>query len=114
MLEKVAWMNMLFDFYGELLTERQKDFMDLYYGQNLSLGEIAVEFNVTRQAVYDTLKRSEQVLSQYEDKLGLVTKSASERNKLAAAAAMLEEYETAENDGRVRQARKIIEEVLEM
>jgi hypothetical protein len=114
LLEKVAWMNMLFDFYGELLTERQKDFLDLYYCQNLSLGEIAVEFSVSRQAVYDTLKRAEQVLSQYEDKLGLVTKSASERNKLAAAAAMLEEYETAENDGRVRQARKIIEEVLEM
>jgi predicted DNA-binding protein YlxM (UPF0122 family) len=51
MLEKVAWMNMLFDYYGELLTERQKIFMDLLL-QNLSLGEIAVEFNVTRQAVY--------------------------------------------------------------
>ncbi|MFX4261737.1 YlxM family DNA-binding protein [Pelotomaculum propionicicum] len=114
MLEKVAWMNMLFDFYGVLLTERQKDFMDLYYCQNLSLGEIAGEFNVTRQAVYDTLKRAEQVLSQYEEKLGLVTKSTAERNKLATAAAMLEEYETVKSDGRVQQARKIIEEVLEM
>lgn len=114
MLEKVAWMNMLFDYYGELLTERQKIFMDLYYCQNLSLGEIAGEFNVTRQAVYDTLKRAEQVLSQYEEKLGLVTKSTTERNKLAVAAAMLKEYEIIESDGRVQQARKIIEEVLEM
>lgn len=114
MLEKVAWMNMLFDFYGVLLTERQKIFMDLYYCQNLSLGEIAGEFNVTRQAVYDTLKRAEQVLSQYEEKLGLVTKSTTERNKLAAAAAMLEKYETLDNAGGVRQARKIIEEVLEI
>lgn len=114
MLEKVDWMNVLFDFYGILLTERQKVFMDLYYGHNLSLGEIAAEFNVTRQAVYDTLKRAEQVLSEYEEKLGLVTKSAAERNKLAAAAAMLEDIESADNDGRVRQARKIIEEILEM
>lgn len=114
MLEKVDWMNMLFDFYGVLLTERQKDFMNLYYCQNLSLGEIAAEFNVTRQAVYDTLKRAEQILSQYEEKLGLVKKTTAERNKLAAAAAMLEEFETVDNAGNVRQARKIIEEVLEM
>ncbi|MDD4767272.1 MAG: YlxM family DNA-binding protein [Desulfotomaculaceae bacterium] len=107
-------MNMLFDFYGVLLTERQKDYMDLYYCQNLSLGEIAAEFKVTRQAVYDTLKRAEQLLSQYEEKLGLVTKSTAERKKLTAAAAILEECETAENGGRVQQARKIIEEVLEM
>lgn len=114
MLEKVDWMNILFDFYGVLLTERQKDYMDLYYCHNLSLGEIAVEFKVTRQAVYDTLKRAEQVLSQYEEKLELVAKSTAERNKLTAAAAMLEECETAENGGRVQQARKIIEEILEM
>lgn len=114
MLEKVAWMNMLFDFYGVLLTDRQKDFMDLYYCHNLSLGEIAGEFNVTRQAVYDTVKRAEQVLSQYEEKLGLVTKYRSERNKLAAAASILEDIEAVGKDGRVQQARKIIEEVLEM
>lgn len=114
MLEKVDWMNMLFDFYGVLLTERQKDYMDLYYCQNLSLAEIAVEFNVTRQAVYDTLKRAEHVLSQYEEKLGLVTKSMAERNKLTTAAAILEECENMENGGSVQQARKIIEEVLEM
>ena len=47
MLEKVAWMNMLFDFYGQLLTDRQKDLMELYYCQNLSLGEIAGEFKIT-------------------------------------------------------------------
>ena len=114
MLDKVAWMNMLFDFYGQLLTDRQKDFMELYYCHNLSLGEIADEFNVTRQAVYDTLKRAEQVISQYEAKLGLVAKFKTERNKLAVAAAILEECETVESDDRLQQARKIIEEVLKM
>lgn len=114
MLEKVAWMNMLFDFYGQLLTDRQKDLMELYYCQNLSLGEIAVEFKVTRQAVYDTLKRSEQTLSRYESKLGLAAKYKTERNRLACAAVMLEECGAADIDGRVQEARKIIEEVLEM
>ncbi len=114
MLEKVAWMNMLYDFYGALLTERQREYMDLYYCHNLSLAEIATEFKVTRQAIYDTLKRAEQVLSQYEEKLGLVTKSTTERDKLAAVAAILEECENMENACSVRQARKIIEEVLEI
>jgi len=114
LLEKVAWMNMLFDFYGQLLTDRQKDLMELYYCHNLSLGEIAGEFKVTRQAVYDTLKRSEQTLSRYESKLGLAAKYKTERNRLACAAAMLEECGATDNNGRVQEARKIIEEVLEM
>lgn len=112
MLEKVAWMNLLYDFYGQLLTERQKDFMELYYGQNLSLGEIAGEFRVTRQAVHDTLKRAEQVLSQYEEKLGLVVKYNSQRNLLAEARDLLDEIGAATPDGRIRKARDILNEVL--
>lgn len=114
MLEKVAWMNMLFDFYGVLLTERQKDYMELYYCQNLSLAEIAVEFKVTRQAVYDTLKRAEQILKKYEEKLGLARKSTVERDKLTAVVAILKECETAENRNRLREAQKNIGEVLDM
>ena len=63
MFEKIAWITMLYDFYGQLLTERQRDFVELYYGQNLSLGEIAGEFNVTRQSVHDTLKGRSSFLS---------------------------------------------------
>lgn len=113
MLEKIAWMNLLYDFYGQLLTDRQKDFMELYYGQNLSLGEIAGEFTVTRQAVHDTLKRAEQLLSQYEEKLGLVAKFNSEKSKLAAAVALLDEYYATTEDGRIRQARDILNEILD-
>jgi len=112
LLEKVALMNLLFDFYGQLLTDRQKDFMELYYAHNLSMGEIADEFNVTRQAVYDTLKRAEQILYQYEEKLGLVARFKSERNKLSDAAALLDESGSV--DGKIRRAREIIEEILEI
>lgn len=114
MLEKVAWMNLLFDFYGQLLTDRQKDFMELYYGQDLSLGEIAEEFAVTRQAVHDTLKRATQLLSQYEEKLGLVEKFNSERNKLAEVGALLEQYSATCKDVRVQRARDILKEILEL
>jgi len=114
LLEKVAWMNLLFDFYGQLLTDRQKDFMELYYGQDLSLGEIAEEFAVTRQAVHDTLKRAAQLLSQYEEKLGLVEKFNSERNKLAEAGALLDQYSATCEDVRVQRARDILKEILEL
>ncbi len=112
MLEKVAWINLLYDFYGQLLTQRQKDFTELYYSQNLSLGEIAAEFTVTRQAVHDTLKRAEQLLSQYEEKLGLVSKFNLERDKLAHAVVLLDESGMAVMDERVCKARDIIREVL--
>lgn len=114
MLEKVAWINLLNDFYGQLLTRRQQDFMELYYGQNLSLGEIAAEFKVTRQAVHDTLKRAEQQLSDYETKLGLVEKFNNERNKLTTVAHLLDEHILTCPDRSVLQAREILGEILDM
>ncbi|MDD4169605.1 MAG: YlxM family DNA-binding protein [Desulfotomaculaceae bacterium] len=114
MLEKIAWMNLLNDFYGQLLTKRQQSFMELYYGQNLSLGEIAAEFAVTRQAVHDTLKRAEQLLEKYEQKLGLVAKFKKEKNKLVEAVSLLDEYRDTADDGKVQRAREILNEVIEL
>lgn len=61
-------MTLLFDYYGELLTEKQKTCFDLYYNQDLSLSEIAEEAGITRQGVHDTLARAESVLRNMEDK----------------------------------------------
>lgn len=63
---------LLYDFYGPLLTERQRRFIELYFGEDLSLGEIAAEFSVSRQAVHDILHRSEAALEGFEAKLGLL------------------------------------------
>ncbi|MCK4648332.1 YlxM family DNA-binding protein [bacterium] len=63
--------NLLFDFYGLLLTERQKEFVKLYFCDDLSLGEIAQRFRISRQAVYDTLKKARESLEEYEKKLSL-------------------------------------------
>lgn len=72
MLEKTVEISVLYDFYNQLLTGKQRDIVDLYYNQDLSLGEIAEEFNVSRQAVYDVLKRTERLLYQYEEKLNFI------------------------------------------
>ncbi len=74
MLEKTMRVNALFDFYQMLLTSKQQDYMSLYYLNDYSLGEIAEERAVTRQAIYDNLKRAEVLLESFEEKLGLLKK----------------------------------------
>ena len=65
-------MALLFDFYGDVLTDRQKEFYDLYYNEDLSLGEIAENYGITRQGVRDVIVRAEAVLTELEDKTGLI------------------------------------------
>ena len=65
-------MAMLFDFYGDVLTDRQKEFYDLYYNEDLSLGEIAENYHITRQGVRDVIVRAEAILTDLEDKTGLI------------------------------------------
>ncbi|UOY93665.1 putative DNA-binding protein [Ectobacillus sp. JY-23] len=81
MLEKTTRMNYLFDFYQSLLTPKQRSYMSLYYLDDYSLGEIAEEFEVSRQAVYDNIKRTEAMLEEYEDKL-LLLKKFQDRKQL--------------------------------
>ncbi|WP_160720851.1 putative DNA-binding protein [Bacillus sp. USDA818B3_A] len=81
MLEKTTRMNYLYDFYYSLLTPKQQSYMSLYYLDDYSLGEIAEEYDVSRQAVYDNIKRTEAMLEEYEEKLLLLQKF-QERTKL--------------------------------
>jgi len=74
MLDPIARLSLLNDFYGSLLTSRQQEVMRLYHEENLSLSEIAEEFGISRQGVHDTLKNAEHALLEYEDKLGLVAR----------------------------------------
>lgn len=62
----------LLDFYGEMLTQKQRDFLEYYYNEDLSLSEIAVNEEITRQGVRDAIKRAEKQLFDMEEKLGLV------------------------------------------
>ncbi|TYO95190.1 YlxM family DNA-binding protein [Desulfallas thermosapovorans] len=112
-MDKVIMMTLLYDFYGPLLTERQQRFIELYYGNDYSLGEIAENYGVSRQAVHDTLKRAEHILTNYENKLGLIDKFLAQRNKLAEVARLLEETRKP-SPQQLARARKVLQELLEM
>jgi len=75
-------MTMLFDFYGELLTERQKEFFDLYYNEDLSLSEIAENNGISRQGVRDVIVRAEGIMQEVEDKTGLIRRFMQMRENL--------------------------------
>ncbi len=84
--------TLLFDYYGELLTEKQRTFFDLHYHQDLSLSEIAQEAGVSRQGIHDAVLRAEQALREMEDKIGAVARDRRCReaaDQIAAAAAQL-------------------------
>jgi len=72
-------MTMLYDFYGELLTPRQREFFDLYYNEDLSLAEIAENNGITRQGVRDVIVRAENTMQEIEDKTGIIRRFQNQR-----------------------------------
>lgn len=70
--EKRTRLNTYFDFYGRLLTQKQRDVFRMYYLNDYSMGEISEELHISRQGVFDVLKRAEKALEEHEEKLGLV------------------------------------------
>lgn len=82
MLERTTEMNLLIDFYGSLLTEKQQGLLMMYYGEDWSLSEIAEHQGVSRQAVFEAIKRAQATLIDLEEKLGLIKKHLM-RQKLA-------------------------------
>lgn len=89
-------MTLLFDYYGDLLTDRQRMCFDLRHNQDLSLAEIAQELNVSRQGVHDNLSRAEALLQNMEEKTGCVRRDLQCRKamqKIAACANQLITYE---------------------
>ncbi len=71
MFTKDLNIGFLLDFYGDILTERRRDALDFYYNNDMSLSEIAEEMGISRQGVRDLIKKAEEELFFYEDKLGL-------------------------------------------
>lgn len=101
-------MTLLYDYYGDLLTQRQRMCFELYHDQDLSLAEIAQELKVSRQGVYDNLSRAEATLRNMEEKTGCVRRSLQTRRALRTileAAAVL--ADSAEEEVRL-QAEKIL------
>ncbi len=82
-------MTLLFDYYGELLTERQRMCVDLRHNQDMSLAEIAEELQVSRQGVFDNLSRAEALLRNMEEKTGCVRRDLKCRKALEKVAAVV-------------------------
>lgn len=81
-------MTLLFDYYGELLTDRQRMCFDLRHNQDMSLGEIAEELQVSRQGVHDNLCRAEALLRNMEEKTGCVRRDLKSRRAIRSVKAM--------------------------
>lgn len=85
MFDKVTEVNLLYDFYSQLLTDKQREVLRLYHCENFSLSEIADDLSISRQGVHDTLKNAEKALFSYEKKLNLVKKFTNTEEAIKAA-----------------------------
>ena len=99
-------MTLLLDYYGELLTEKQKTCFDLYYNQDLSLGEIAEEAGISRQGVHDSLARAEATLLDLEEKLGCMARANRQQQILQTICKAAEDLQ------KIPQAKDLAETIL--
>ncbi len=104
-MEKIVEQGLLYDFYGELLTEHQRQIYEARVFDNLSLSEIAQDFDISRQGVHDLIKRCDKILQGYEDKLHLLQKFMSIKETIT-------QIESITNQDDVRKlANRILEEL---
>lgn len=82
-MEKIVEQGLLYDFYGELLTDHQKKIYEDAIFEDMSLGEIAGEVGISRQGVHDLIRRCDNTLQGYEDKLHLVQKFMTIKSKMS-------------------------------
>ncbi|MCD8239332.1 MAG: YlxM family DNA-binding protein [Clostridiales bacterium] len=100
------FMNLIYDFYGELLTEKQKNVFESHFAEDLSFVEIGEVLGISKQAAWDILNRTKKQLLKYEEKLGLAERFLNNKKELEKAKNLLEE-------GPADKAEKILEELIE-
>jgi len=112
-MEEKLKNSLLLDFYGNMLTEKQRQIMSLYIEEDTSLSEIAEELKTSRQAVYDAVKSSEKILDSFEEKLKCVEKYLSNRSIIIESIKTLEDMPLAgENHKKVQNLIKELKKVL--
>jgi len=114
-MEKFVEQGYLYDFYGELLTERQQQVYESVVLEDYSLSEVAEELGISRQGVHDMIKRCNKTLEEYEQKLHLVEKFLSVKEKVSKIDDTLAEWEREKNDPEemVKRIRKIADAIIE-
>ena len=109
MLDQLNRINLLYDIYASLLTERQQEVLQLYFHDNYSLGEIALEYRISRQAVYDLIRRALESIEKFEQKLGLYRLFNEQQDLLAEADSLLDRQEL--NPDHLQRLKKIVNEL---
>lgn len=107
-MEKKVEISMLWQIYGKLLTEKQYEFIDYYYNEDLSLSEIAENNEITRQAVRDIIKKGERKLFEYEEKLLFMKKTINQEQKIQQVLWNLTKIQKDSSD---KQISSILEEI---
>lgn len=105
---------MLYDYYGDLLTERQKECFELRYNQDLSLGEIGQELGISRQGVYDNLSRTEQQLRNMELKTGCVRRDLQCRRAIESVYEAVQQLKKHQDDAVVVLADRILNAIADL
>jgi hypothetical protein len=102
MADNTLEMALLFDFFGDLLSEKQREYFDLYYNDDLSLSEIAEISGISRQGVRDMLKKAESSLREYEEKTGVVARFTQMQKKLMELKLMADKIYDISSDNTVK------------
>ena len=113
-MKKIVERALLYDFYGELLTEHQKQIYEDVVFNDLSLSEIAKEQGVTRQGVHDLVRRCDRILEGYEEKLHLVKKFQETRRLANEIQKLLEEYQETKDHILLRKAKEMAEKIVDI
>lgn len=100
-MEKKVQISMLLQIYGAMLTEKQYGLLDDYYNNDLSLSEIAENYDITRQAVRDIIKKGENKLFEFEEKLGIMKKNMKQEEKIASILSELTKIQTKFTDEQI-------------
>ena len=115
MFEKNLNISLLLDFYGDILTERQSEMLNMYYNEDCSLSEIAENFSISRQGVRSVLKKGENLLVDMENKLQLASRFIKMRDKSSEIASELENINNNINNGEISsKIHSLIEQIKEM
>ena len=110
-MEKIFKQTLLYDFYGELLTEHQRNIYEDAVYNDMSLSEIAQEYGISRQGVHDLIKRCDKILQDYEDKLQLVNKFTEAKEKVGKILALVEDLEPKDIEEESREKLALIKEI---
>ncbi len=113
-MKAIGEQAMLYDFYGELLTQRQRQIYEDVVFDDMSLGEIAQELGISRQGVHDLVKRCDRILESYEEKLRLVEKFRLTREKVGQIRQLAEDYRSGGDFGLIDEIERIAGDIMDL